>query len=208
MGPGQPGSGVVIDWVTERSSSSASKAGRRLDVANRLAKLDSLSSDGVFLGYKRPAALFCHPGGTSASLCTETKSWLKGKRELGVGQERASSQKKVRGIMGPEGKDKKNAQRFWEGLLCGVKRTPRYVQTRPIPMADSKGITAEGLKVADEETTKLIREVFNLIIKQKHRDSQFIEKSYGYGDLQEGDPTKPENYRSVLSHSFTSFSPP
>ena len=32
--------------------------------------------------------------------------------------------------------------------------------------ADSKGIKAEDLKGADEETTKLIHEVFNLIINQ------------------------------------------
>ena len=32
--------------------------------------------------------------------------------------------------------------------------------------ADSKGIKAEDLKGADEETTKMIHEIFNLIIKQ------------------------------------------
>ena len=32
--------------------------------------------------------------------------------------------------------------------------------------ADSKGIKAEDLKGADEETTKMIHEIFNLIIKR------------------------------------------
>ena len=37
-GSGQPGSGVAIDWVTSRSSSSAIKAKRRLNVQSGLRK--------------------------------------------------------------------------------------------------------------------------------------------------------------------------
>ena len=37
-GPGQPGSGVAVDWVTGRSCSSAAEARRRLNVQSGLRK--------------------------------------------------------------------------------------------------------------------------------------------------------------------------
>ena len=58
------------------------------------------------------------------------------------------------------------------------------------------------MKGADEETTKIVHEVFNLIITFFH-NSQFMEKGYDHGDLQEKVvPTKPEIIPTNL------FSPP
>ena len=56
--------------------------------------------------------------------------------------------------------------------------------------ADSKGIKAEDLKGANEETTKMIHEIFKLVIKQNSMTASSLEKRSGHSDLQERRPDK------------------
>ena len=59
---------------------------------------------------------------------------------------------------------------------------------KKVKSADSKGIKAEDVNGAEEETTKVIHEMFNLIIKQDSIDSQFMDKCDHHGDLQKMRP--------------------
>ena len=71
-------------------------------------------------------------------------------------------------------------------------------------------IKAEDLKRADEETTKMILEFFNFIIKKGSMTPSAWKKGDDQSDLQKkGDPTKPENYRPIctLPMIFKFYSP-
>ena len=65
--------------------------------------------------------------------------------------------------------------------------------------ADSKGIKAKDLKGADEETTKMRHEIFNLIIKQISMTPSSWKKVMITVMYKTGDVTKPENYRPTCS---------
>ena len=68
---------------------------------------------------------------------------------------------------------------------------------------DSTGIRVEDLKAAHEEATKMIHEVFNLIVKQNSMTNPMTpsswKNSYVTVIYKIGDPTKPENYRPICS---------
>ena len=76
--------------------------------------------------------------------------------------------------------------------------------------ADNKGIKAEDLKGADEETTKMIHEVFNFIIKQ---DSSMTSSSWTKEMVtviykkRELDKNQKITDQPVPSECFTNFSP-
>ena len=63
--------------------------------------------------------------------------------------------------------------------------------------ADSKGIKAEDLKRADEETTKMKHEIFSLIIKQNSITPSAWKKGVISVIFKEGDGANPENYRPI-----------
>ena len=68
---------------------------------------------------------------------------------------------------------------------------------------DSTGIRVEDLKAAHEEATKMIHEVFNLIVKQNSMTNSMTPSSWKTVMVtviyKIGDPTKPENYRPICS---------
>ena len=74
--------------------------------------------------------------------------------------------------------------------------------------ADSEGINAEDIKGADKETTKMIHEIFNLIIKQNSMAPSLWNKGMITVIYKTGDATKPENYRPIcgLAQHYQLFS--
>ena len=67
--------------------------------------------------------------------------------------------------------------------------------------ADSKGIKAEDIEGADEETITMIHEIFNLIIKQNTMAPSSWRKVMITVIYKNGDATNTENYRPICGVS-------
>ena len=116
--------------------------------------LDSLSVE-------RRAALSTTQAGTSASLCTEMTSWLKEKKRTWSGSGACLKPKyivKVRGIMGPEEKDKKCIEILgraveWRNEELWWEADPRHVERilEDMEMVECNGSSVPGVKLQEAD---------------------------------------------------------